>query len=49
MFYSRFLASDCCYILDVNEMLTNDPRPMLIKAMIAKISNARMASVVLFH
>jgi len=33
MFHSQFLASDWWYILDADEMLTDDPRPMLMKAM----------------
>ena len=33
MFHHLFSASDWWYILDADEMLTEDPRPMLIKAM----------------
>ena len=33
MFHSDFSASDWWYILDADEMLTEDPRPMLIEAM----------------
>lgn len=33
MFHHRYSPSDWWYILDADEMLINDPRPMLIKAM----------------
>jgi hypothetical protein len=33
MFHYRYSASDWWYILDADEMLTEDPRPMLVKAM----------------
>jgi hypothetical protein len=33
MFHDHFLQSDWWYILDADEMLIEDPRPMLIKAM----------------
>lgn len=33
MFHHKFSASDWWYILDADEMLTEDPRPMLVKAM----------------
>ncbi|PKH03005.1 glycosyltransferase family 2 protein [Psychromonas sp. MB-3u-54] len=42
MFHSRFLASDWWYILDADEMLTDDPRPMLIKAMQGKKNQMRV-------
>jgi hypothetical protein len=33
MFHQGYSASDWWYILDADEMLTEDPRPMLVKAM----------------
>ena len=33
MFYYEFSAPDWWYILDADEMLSEDPRPMLVKAM----------------
>lgn len=33
MFHHHFLESDWWYILDADEILTEDPRPMLVKAM----------------
>jgi hypothetical protein len=42
MFHSHFLASDWWYILNADEMLTDDPRPMFIKAMQANKNQMRV-------
>jgi glycosyltransferase involved in cell wall biosynthesis len=42
MYHSEFTSSDWWYILDADEMLTEDPRPMLVKAMQRKKNQMRV-------